>query len=52
MHESSWIALFALRPRHCLILNDTMALAHTSAVNVTCGERPVRIAGDVRFYRE
>lgn len=52
VRESSWIALRALGPRHRLILNDTMAFAHTSPVYVSVEERPVRIAGDVRFYRE
>ncbi len=52
LKESSWIALRALGPRHRLILNDTMAFAHTSPVYVTVGARPVRVADDVRFYRE
>ena len=52
LRESSWIALRALGPRHRLILNDTMAFAHTSPVYVTVGARPVRVADDVRFYRE
>jgi hypothetical protein len=52
LRESSWIALRALGPRHRLILNDTMAFAHTSPVYVTVGGRPVRVADDVRFYRE
>jgi hypothetical protein len=52
VRESSWIALRALGPRHRLITNDTMAFAHTSPVYVTVGGRPVRIADDVRFYRE
>ncbi len=50
--RSSWIALRALGPRHRLILNDTMAFAHTSPVYVTVGGRPVRVPEDVRFYRE
>jgi hypothetical protein len=50
--ESSWIALRALGPRHRLIMNDTMAFAHTSPVYVTVGGRPVRVNDDVRFYRE
>jgi hypothetical protein len=49
---SSWIALRALGPRHRLIMNDTMAFAHTSPVYVTVGNRPVRVADDIRFYRE
>jgi len=52
VRESVWIALRALGPRHRLILNDTMAFAHTSPLYVTIGERPVRAADDVRFYRE
>ncbi|MBL8173080.1 MAG: CehA/McbA family metallohydrolase [Bryobacterales bacterium] len=49
--ESSWIALRALGPPHRLVLNDTQAYAHTSPVYVTIGRRPVRIAADIRFYR-
>lgn len=49
---SAWIALRALGPRHRLILNDTMAFAHTSPVYVSIGGRPVRVADDIRFYRE
>jgi hypothetical protein len=49
---SSWIALRALGPRHRLVLNDTMAFAHTSPVYVTVAGRPVRIAGDIGFYRD
>jgi hypothetical protein len=52
IRESSWIALRALGPRHRLIMNDTMAFAHTSPVYVTVGARPVRIPDDIRFYRE
>jgi hypothetical protein len=52
LQESSWIAVRALGPSHRLILNDAGAFAHTSPVYVTVGERPVRIAQDVRFYRE
>jgi hypothetical protein len=52
IRESSWIALRALGPRHRLIMNDTMAFAHTSPVYVSVGGRPVRVADDVRFYRE
>jgi hypothetical protein len=33
-------------------MNDTIAFAHTSPVYVTVGGRPVRVADDVRFYRE
>ena len=50
--ESSWIALRALGPRHRLILNDTQAYAHTSPIYVTVGDRPIRVADDIRFYRE
>ena len=50
--RSSWIALRALGPRHRLVLNDAGAWAHTSPVYVTIGGRPVRVAGDLRFYRE
>ncbi|HUS08155.1 MAG TPA: CehA/McbA family metallohydrolase [Bryobacteraceae bacterium] len=49
---SCWVALRALGPRHRLILNDTMAFAHTSPVYVNVGGRPVRVPDDVRFYRE
>jgi hypothetical protein len=52
LRDSSWIALRALGPRHRLILNDTMAFAHTSAVYITVGGRQQRIAEDIRFYRE
>lgn len=52
VRESSWIALRALGPRHRLIMNDTMAFAHTSPVYVTVKGRPVRVADDLRFYRE
>lgn len=52
LRESAWIALRALGPRHRLIPNDTMAFAHTSPVYVTVGGRPVRVADDLRFYRE
>jgi len=52
VQESSWIALRALGPRHRLVLNDTQTYAHTSPVYVTVANRPVRIADDVRFYRE
>jgi hypothetical protein len=52
LEKSSWIALRALGPRHRLILNDTMAFAHTSPVYVTVGGQPVRVADDIRFYRE
>ena len=52
LRESSWIALRALGPRHRLIMNDTMAFAHTSPVYVTVGGKPVRVADDIRFYRE
>ena len=52
IESSSWIALRALGPRHRLILNDTMAFAHTSPVYVTVGGKPIRVADDVRFYRE
>ncbi|MGH9718636.1 MAG: CehA/McbA family metallohydrolase [Bryobacteraceae bacterium] len=50
--RSSWIALRALGPRHRLVLNDTQAYAHTSPVYVTVAGRPIRVADDVRFYRE
>jgi len=50
--ESSWIALRALGPRHRLVLNDTQAYAHTSPVYVTINRRPIRIAEDIRFYRD
>ena len=50
--RSSWIALRALGPRHRLVVNDTMAFAHTGPVYVTLGGRPVRVAEDVRFYRD
>ncbi len=50
--ESSWIALRALGPRHRLVLNDTQAYAHTSAVYVTVGGKPVRIREDIAFYRD
>lgn len=50
--HSSWIALRALGPRHRLVLNDTMAFAHSSPVYVTVAGRPVRVADDIRFYRE
>jgi hypothetical protein len=49
---SSWIALRALGPRHRLVLNDEMAFAHTSPVYVAVAGRPVRVAADVRFYRD
>jgi hypothetical protein len=52
IEKSSWIALRALGPRHRLILNDTMAFAHTSPVYITVGGKPVRVADDIRFYRE
>jgi hypothetical protein len=52
IRESSWIALRALGPRHRLIMNDTIAFAHTSPVYVTLAGRPVRVPDDVRFYRE
>ena len=52
IRESAWIALRAIGPRHRLILNDTMAFAHTSPVYVTLGGRPDRVPDDVRFYRE
>jgi hypothetical protein len=52
LRESSWIALRALGPRHRLIMNDTIAFAHTSPVYVTIGGKPVRVADDIRFYRE
>jgi hypothetical protein len=51
MDGSSWIALRALGPAHRLILNDTMAFAHTSPVYVTVGDRPVREKEAIRFYR-
>jgi hypothetical protein len=51
IERSSWIALRALGPRHRLILNDTMAFAHTSPVYVSVADRPVRELEDVRFYR-
>jgi hypothetical protein len=50
--RSSWIALRAVGPRNRLILNDTEAFAHTSPIYVTVGKRPVRVAEDLRFYRE
>jgi hypothetical protein len=50
--SSSWVALRALGPRHRLVLNDTSAFAHTGPVYVIVAGRPVRIAEDVRFYRE
>jgi hypothetical protein len=52
LEKSSWIALRALGPRHRLILNDTMAFAHTSPVYVSVSGQPVRVADDIRFYRE
>lgn len=52
LRESSWIAFRALGPRHRLVMNDTQAFAHTSPVYVTIQGRPVRIADDIRFYRE
>lgn len=52
IRESSWIALRALGPRHRLIMNDTMAFAHTSPVYVSLGAGRVRIPDDIRFYRE
>jgi hypothetical protein len=52
IERSSWITLRALGPRHRLILNDTMAFAHTSPIYVTIGGQPIRVADDVRFYRE
>jgi hypothetical protein len=52
VRESSWVALRAIGPRHRLIMNDTMAFAHTSPVYVTVAGRPVRVADDIRFYRE
>jgi TolB protein len=52
LRQSSWLALRATGPRHRLVLNDTGAFAHTSAVYVPIGGRPVRVAEDVRFYRE
>jgi hypothetical protein len=45
-------ALRALGPRHRLVLNDTMAFAHTSPVYVTVGGGPVRETEDIRFYRD
>jgi hypothetical protein len=52
IQTSSWIALRALGPRHRLIMNDTMAFAHTSAVYVTIGGQRIRIAEDIAFYRD
>lgn len=52
VRDSCWIALRALGPRHRLILNDTMAFAHSSPVYVTVSGQPVRVIDDVRFYRE
>jgi hypothetical protein len=52
VERSSWMALRALGPRHRLIVNDTMAFGHTSAVYVSVAGRPVREAADIRFYRE
>lgn len=52
VRESSWIALRALGPRHRLVINDTQAYAHSSPVYVTIAGQPVRIAEDIRFYRE
>ena len=52
IERSSWIALRALGPRHRLVLNDTMAFAHTSPVYVAVAGRPVSEAEDVRFYRD
>jgi TolB protein len=49
---SSWIALRVVGPRHRLILNDTIAFAHTSPVYVTVAGRPIRVPDDVRFYRD
>ncbi|MEO7648895.1 MAG: CehA/McbA family metallohydrolase, partial [Bryobacteraceae bacterium] len=49
---SAWIALRALGPRHRLVLNDTMAFAHTSPVYVAVAGRPLRVQDDIRFYRE
>ena len=34
------------------MLNDTAAFGHTSAVYVSVGGHPVRVAEDVRFYRD
>jgi len=51
IERSSWIALRAIGPRHRLILNDTMAFAHTSPVYVSNAGRPVRELEDIRFYR-
>jgi TolB protein len=50
--RSSWVALRALGPRHRMVLNDTAAFAHTSPVYITVGGQPVRVAEDVRFYRD
>jgi hypothetical protein len=50
--RSSWIAVRALGPPHRLILNDTGAYAHTSPVYVAVGRQPIRIAEDVKFYRD
>ena len=50
--RSSWVALRALGPRHRMILNDTAAFAHTSPVYVTVSGQRVRVAEDVRFYRD
>jgi hypothetical protein len=52
IEESSWIAVRVLGPPHRLILNDTGVFAHTSPVYATVGGRPVRVAADVKFYRE
>lgn len=49
---SSWIAVRALGPPHRLILNDTGAFAHTSPVYVSVGRQPIRMAEDVKFYRD
>lgn len=50
--RSCWVALRAIGPRHRLVLNDTAAFGHTSAVYVSVGGHPVRVAEDVRFYRD
>ncbi len=52
MDGSSWVAVRAIGPRHRLVLNDTAAFGHTGAVYVDVAGRPLRIAEDVRFYRE
>ena len=49
---SAWIAVRAIGPWHRLILNDTLAFAHTSPVYVHLGDQRVVFAEDARFYDE